>query len=133
VQLGPIARHGGPDQEPPRLESLRKIPQYRWPQTSPPLSPRLSNHVPELPEILNNLGLAEQLLEVFNSAESGYEKPHPRAFDGVLETVAGAEAAWMVGDSLATDVRGAEAGACRLSSSAARSAARDTTARTCTG
>ena len=27
----------------------------------------------------------------------------------MLETVAGAEAAWMVGDSLATDVRGAEA------------------------
>jgi putative hydrolase of the HAD superfamily len=69
----------------------------------------LSNHVPELPEILDNLGLAGRLLEVFNSAESSYEKPHPRAFDGVLETVAGAEAAWMVGDSLAADVRGAEA------------------------
>ncbi len=69
----------------------------------------LSNHAPELPEILDTLGLVGQMLEVFNSAESGYEKPHPRAFDGVLETVAGAEAAWMVGDSLATDVRGAEA------------------------
>ena len=69
----------------------------------------LSNHVPELPEILGNLGLARHLLEVFNSAESGYEKPHPWAFDGVLATVAGAEAAWMVGDSLAADVRGAEA------------------------
>jgi putative hydrolase of the HAD superfamily len=69
----------------------------------------LSNHVPELPEILDTLGLAGQMLEVFNPAESGYEKPHPRAFDGVLETVAGAEAAWMVGDSLAADVRGAEA------------------------
>jgi putative hydrolase of the HAD superfamily len=69
----------------------------------------LSNHVPELPEILDNLGLTGHMLEVFNSAVSGYDKPHPRAFDGVLETVEGAEAAWMVGDSLAADVRGAEA------------------------
>jgi putative hydrolase of the HAD superfamily len=53
----------------------------------------LSNHAPELPEILDTLGLVGQMLEVFNSAESGYEKPHPRAFDGVLETVTGAEAA----------------------------------------
>ena len=69
----------------------------------------LSNHVPELPEILDSLGLAGHVLEVFNSAESGYEKPHPRAFDGVLATVADADAAWMVGDSVAADVRGAEA------------------------
>ena len=69
----------------------------------------LSNHLPELPEILDNLGLAGHLLEVFNSAESGYEKPHPRAFDGVFEAVAGAEAAWMVGDNLAADARAAEA------------------------
>ena len=69
----------------------------------------LTNHVPELPEILRSLDLDEHVLRIFNSAESGYEKPHPRAFDGVLETVAGAEAAWMVGDSLKADVRGAEA------------------------
>jgi putative hydrolase of the HAD superfamily len=69
----------------------------------------LSNHVPELPEILRALGLEDRFLRVFNSAESGYEKPHPRAYDGVLETVAGAEAAWMVGDNPEADVRGAEA------------------------
>lgn len=69
----------------------------------------LSNHVPELPEILHGLGLDEHLLRVFNSAESGYEKPHPRVFDGVLDTVAGAGAAWMVGDDPEADVWGAEA------------------------
>lgn len=69
----------------------------------------LSNHVPELPEILRALGLEDHILQVFNSAESGYEKPHPRAFDGVLEIVAGAEAAWMVGDNPEADIRGAEA------------------------
>ena len=69
----------------------------------------LSNHVPELPEILHNLGLDEHLNQIFNSAESGYEKPHPRAFDAVLGAVADADAAWMVGDNLEADVRGAEA------------------------
>jgi FMN phosphatase YigB (HAD superfamily) len=69
----------------------------------------LSNHVPELPGILHNLGLDGHLHQIFNSAESGYEKPHPRAFDAVLGAVAGAEAAWMVGDNLESDVRGAEA------------------------
>lgn len=69
----------------------------------------LSNHVPELPDILLALGLGEHLFRVFNSAGSGYEKPHPRAFDGVLATVSGAEAAWMIGDNPEADVRGAEA------------------------
>ena len=69
----------------------------------------LSNHVPELPEILDNLGLDGSFFRVFNSGEGGNEKPHPQAFNSVLETVVGAEAAWMVGDSLAADVRGAEA------------------------
>ena len=69
----------------------------------------LSNHVPELPGILHNLGLDGYLHQVFNSAESGYEKPHPRAFDGVLEAVVGADAAWMVGDNPEADVRGAGA------------------------
>jgi putative hydrolase of the HAD superfamily len=53
----------------------------------------LLNHVPERPEILRTLGLEDRFLRVFNSAEIGYEKPHHRAYDGVLETVAGAEAA----------------------------------------
>jgi hypothetical protein len=35
VQLRTVAWHRGPDQKPPRLESLRKIHQYRWPQNSP--------------------------------------------------------------------------------------------------
>ena len=69
----------------------------------------LSNHVPELPGILHDLGLDGHLHQVFNSAESGYEKPHPRAFGGVLEAVAGSDAAWMVGDNPEADVRGAEA------------------------
>ena len=69
----------------------------------------LSNHVLELPRILREPGLDKHLHQIFNSAQSGYEKPHPRAFGGVLEAVAGAETAWMVGDNPEADVRGAEA------------------------
>jgi putative hydrolase of the HAD superfamily len=69
----------------------------------------LSNHVPELPEIARHLGLDGWIARVFNSAESGYEKPHPRAFDGVLEVVGETGEAWMIGDSVSADIVGAEA------------------------
>ncbi|MFW6135768.1 MAG: HAD family hydrolase [Chloroflexota bacterium] len=69
----------------------------------------LSNHVPELRQIIEHLGLGPHLAQVFNSAETGYEKPHPRAFQLVLEAFPDAEAVWMIGDSVRSDVTGAEA------------------------
>ncbi len=69
----------------------------------------LSNHVPELGDIVRHLGLASRVAHVFNSAETGYEKPHPRAFQIALEMLPDVETAWMIGDSLAADVQGAEA------------------------
>ncbi|MBN1247244.1 MAG: HAD-IA family hydrolase [Anaerolineae bacterium] len=70
----------------------------------------LTNHVPELPDILRAVGLAGYFAAIFNSADLGYEKPHPRTFETVLaETGDGAEAAWMIGDSYHADVLGAEA------------------------
>jgi putative hydrolase of the HAD superfamily len=68
----------------------------------------LSNHVPELPRILYHLGLLPRLASVFNSADTGYEKPHPQAFRLVLEAIGSVTAAWMVGDSYEADVVGAE-------------------------
>jgi len=69
----------------------------------------LSNHIPELPEILRHLGLAPHFAAVFNSAQTGYEKPHPRAFRNVLETLDGSGAVWMIGDSMSNDIAGAAA------------------------
>ena len=69
----------------------------------------LSNHVPELTPILHSLGLGDHVRRVFNSAESGYEKPHPRAFENVLEALGSPERIWMIGDNPQADVRGAEA------------------------
>jgi putative hydrolase of the HAD superfamily len=68
----------------------------------------LSNHVPELRLLVGELGLEEQVALVSCSAETGYEKPHPRAFASVIDRLRPAEA-WMVGDNADADVLGAEA------------------------
>lgn len=68
----------------------------------------LSNHVPELGAIAAALGLDRHVVTVVCSAETGFEKPHPRAFAALLEQL-GPEEAWMVGDNVVADVLGAEA------------------------
>ncbi len=73
----------------------------------------LSNHVPELPNLVRELGLLPLFDDVISSALIGYEKPHPEAFTFALRAV-GLEAAgdpdeiWMVGDDPVADVQGAE-------------------------
>jgi putative hydrolase of the HAD superfamily len=67
----------------------------------------LSNHVPELPELVRGLGLDELVDTVITSASIGYEKPHPQAF-ACARRVAG-DIALMVGDNYEADVAGAEA------------------------
>jgi putative hydrolase of the HAD superfamily len=69
----------------------------------------LSNHVPELNQLLDGLGIASSFEWVFNSAITGLEKPNPAAFFQVK--AAYPEVKWfvMIGDSLRADVSGAEA------------------------
>ena len=69
----------------------------------------LSNHVPELPQLVSALGLREHFEAIHTSAATGVEKPHPEAFRRVLATLPVGATVWMVGDSLDADVRGAEA------------------------
>jgi len=69
----------------------------------------LSNHLPELREVVARLGLGERLSGLVNSAEIGYEKPHPEAFRRALEMVGPVDALWMVGDNPVADVAGAGA------------------------
>ena len=68
----------------------------------------LSNHVPELERILDALGLGGHVQRVFNSADSGCEKPNSRAFENLLEALDGPEKIWMIGDNPKADVWGAE-------------------------
>ena len=67
----------------------------------------LSNHVPELEQILAGLGLDRHLDAVLCSAVTGYEKPHPEAFAGALRLRLNGEPVWMVGDNPEADVEGA--------------------------
>jgi putative hydrolase of the HAD superfamily len=67
----------------------------------------LSNHVPELPEIVTGLGLGHHLSVIVNSAATGYEKPHRQAFRLALERAGWPTSAWMIGDNPVADVAGA--------------------------
>jgi putative hydrolase of the HAD superfamily len=67
----------------------------------------LSNHVPELRQIIQSLPLNNYIAHIFNSAETGYEKPHKQAFAAVLDTLQDIEKIWMIGDNLEVDIAGA--------------------------
>jgi putative hydrolase of the HAD superfamily len=84
------------------LPALERLSAAGWTQAI------LSNHVPELRQIVAGLGLDGVIAEVSCSAETGYEKPHARAFASVLDRFRPAEA-WMIGDNVVADVLGAEA------------------------
>ena len=67
----------------------------------------VSNHVPELPELVDALGLTTYFDAIVSSGIIGYEKPHPRMFETALtHTLAGAPI-WMIGDNLTADCLGA--------------------------
>lgn len=68
----------------------------------------LSNHIPELPEIVDGLKLSSYFLECISSANVGYEKPNPKIYEYALEKYKKTKDVWMVGDSIIADVRGAE-------------------------
>jgi putative hydrolase of the HAD superfamily len=69
----------------------------------------LSNHMPELPALVDALGLAPYFDALLTSAATGYEKPHPEAYAIALRAAGDVERVWMVGDNYDADVAGAEA------------------------
>ncbi len=69
----------------------------------------LSNHVPELGELVDALGLERFFEHVFCSAVTGYEKPHAEAFRCAVASIPEGAQVWMVGDNFRADVLGAEA------------------------
>jgi len=68
----------------------------------------LSNHMPELPEVVKALGLSQFIEACFVSAVTGYEKPNPEAFRIALSALGNPGAIWMVGDNFISDIKGAE-------------------------
>jgi putative hydrolase of the HAD superfamily len=69
----------------------------------------LSNHIPELEQLVVQLGLAELVEQVFSSACTGYEKPHPQAFLHALRECGNPPRRWMIGDNPIADGAGARA------------------------
>lgn len=67
----------------------------------------LSNHVPELFAILQQLDLPTYFFAIFNSAVTGYEKPHPQAFHNVQQILPAEHVCWMIGDNFHADIAGA--------------------------
>ncbi|WP_029098848.1 HAD-IA family hydrolase [Brevibacillus thermoruber] len=68
----------------------------------------ISNHVPELQDILNYLGLTDFISVIINFSLEGYEKPHPQLYQIALQKVGNPRTVWMIGDNLHADVLGAE-------------------------
>lgn len=69
----------------------------------------LSNHVPELAELVTALGLDDLIEMVITSAATGYEKPNAAMFDLAVELSGRPDRVWMVGDNPSADVDGATA------------------------
>ena len=70
----------------------------------------LSNHVPELPDIVESLGVDRFFERVLTSASIGYDKPHPEAFRSAINASRnGHLPMWMVGDNVEADIQGAQA------------------------
>lgn len=67
----------------------------------------VSNHVPELQQIMSGLGLSPYIGKVFCSAEMGVEKPNPKFFEQVLLAIPPGREIWVIGDSVSADISGA--------------------------
>ncbi|WP_230424308.1 HAD hydrolase-like protein [Streptomyces radicis] len=59
--------------------------------------------------ILGHLDVAPRLRTVVNSAVTGFEKPHPRAFAATRAAAGSSGRLWMVGDNPRADAAGANA------------------------
>lgn len=84
----------------PALERLRSA---GWHQAV------VSNHYPELPMLVERLGLSPYFENVFTSAAVGYEKPHPEIFRIAVRALGEPSRVWMVGDNPQHDIEGAAA------------------------
>jgi len=85
------------------LPALSALSEAGWTNTI------VSNHVPELADIVLGVGLQEHVDRVFSSALVGFDKPNPAFFRHVLEIYEDPEQVWMVGDNPVADIAGAEA------------------------
>jgi FMN phosphatase YigB (HAD superfamily) len=58
---------------------------------------------------LESLDLSPPAERIFDSAQKWFEKPHSKAFGTVLTAIEDAAEGWMIGDSVSSDIAGAQA------------------------
>ena len=67
----------------------------------------LSNHIPELECIVRGLNIDEYFMNIFTSANIGFEKPNPKIYQYVLEKLGINETdCIIIGDSYRADIKG---------------------------
>lgn len=88
---------------PNTIETLDRLKKSGW------MNVILSNHVPELPDIVRKLGFSNVIDKCFTSALIGYEKPNLMAFQYVLDDLNYPDICVMIGDNIKADIEGASA------------------------
>jgi putative hydrolase of the HAD superfamily len=69
----------------------------------------LSNHVPNLSDLIAGLGISKYFKGIFSSGNMKYEKPHVEFFKHVLNTIqVNTKDVIMIGDSYNADIKGAK-------------------------
>jgi putative hydrolase of the HAD superfamily len=63
----------------------------------------VSNHVPELESLVDDLGLTSFFESTVGSAVVGYEKPHRLLFEEALRRTGASRPIWMIGDNASAD------------------------------
>ena len=68
----------------------------------------ISNHIPELSEIVHNLRIENYIYRIYSSANIGYEKPNKKIYEYVLNDLKTIHTKCiMIGDSYEADIAGA--------------------------
>ncbi|OPX42789.1 phosphoglycolate phosphatase [Ruminiclostridium hungatei] len=68
----------------------------------------VSNHVPELAQLVKALGLGGYFRQVYSSADLGFEKPNIQIYRKVLSMFSDINEVTMIGDSYPADILGAK-------------------------
>jgi putative hydrolase of the HAD superfamily len=67
----------------------------------------LSNHIPELEEIIKGLGIDKYFYRIYSSGNIGYEKPNSKIYEFVLNDMKiNKNDCIMIGDSYTSDIQG---------------------------
>jgi putative hydrolase of the HAD superfamily len=69
----------------------------------------VSNHVPELADIVTGLGIRAFFADVITSGLVGYEKPHAQMFEAAVRCAIPGAPIWMIGDNAECDCDPVEA------------------------